>query len=144
MTLQETLAYLNAFLSLLAVIGLVFSALGWRHSLRSEDYSPEWFFAMAKVLMAAGIGFRMLFWDVIWGSLYIIDKDYASTWSEAFGRTNVNLVSSIILLFGVYCSLKARQLVLQQDRGINWHWSIAWAYPRAKTIIKIMKERRYR
>ena len=135
------LTIVNAAVSSLVVFGLLASALGWRHSLRGEYASPEWFFALAKVVMAFGIGFRMLFWDVIWGTLNVIDPEYAVAWANAFGRTNINLVSSVILLFGVYFSLKARQLILLQDRGINWHWTVAWAYPKGKTILSIVQRR---
>lgn len=129
---------INAILSMSVSLGLLFSALGWRHSLRSAWNEPEWFFAMAKVLLAAGIGFRIVFWDAVWGTLNAIDPNYAAAWSSAFGRTNINIVSNVIVGAGVYCSLKARQLILQQDRGVNWHWTIAWAYPRARTIISLI------
>lgn len=135
-------SFLNAIVSTIVVLGLLASALGWRHSLRGEYRSPEWYFAMAKVVMATGIGFRMLFWDVIWGTLNAIDPHYAVAWSNAFGRTNVNLFASAILLLGVYYSLKARQLILLQDRGINWHWTIAWAYPKAKVVVRIINRGR--
>lgn len=138
----QTLAYINAVLSLIAVMLLTFAALGWRHSLRGPDYSPEWFFAAAKVALAIAIGFRLLFWDVIWGALNIIDHEYAALWSDAFGRTNVNILSTGLVIISAYMSLKARQLILQQDRDVNWHWLIAWAYPSAKQIVRIITIRR--
>ena len=133
-----SLSVINAALSVVVSLGLLFSALGWRHSLRGAWNEPEWFFAMAKVLLAAGIGFRIVFWDAIWGTLNAIDPEYAAAWSSTFGRTNINIISNVIVGAGVYCSLKARQLILEQDREVRWHWSIAWAYPRAKTIMKLV------
>lgn len=139
-----TLSLFNAIISVVVSIGLLFSALGWRHSLRASWDEPERFFALAKVLMATGIGFRVVFWDAVWGTLNAIDPEYASVWSSTFGRTNINIISNLIVGMGVYCSLKARQMILAQDRGINWHWTVAWAYPRAKTIMRIINERKQR
>ena len=41
-----------------------------------------------------------------------------------------NVISIVIGLFGVYCSLKARQLLLAEEEQKHWHWLIAWAHPR--------------
>ena len=50
------MAWVNAIASTILVLGLIASALGYRHSLKRFEYSPEWFFAMGKVLLAAAFG----------------------------------------------------------------------------------------
>ena len=57
---MTTFAIINAILSVLAIAGLTASALGWRHSLIGWDWTPEWYFAAAKILLAGGIAFRLL------------------------------------------------------------------------------------
>ena len=101
-----------SILSTLLVMGLVAVALGYRHSVRRYEHSPEWFFAMSKVLFAVAFGMRLLFWDVIWGTLHDTDRNAAISFSDAIGGTDSNVISIVIGLFGVYCSLKARQLLL--------------------------------
>lgn len=137
-----TIEIINAALSTVTVGALLASALGWRHSLRSAAFDPEWFFAWAKVLMALGIACRLLLWDVVWGLLHSHSREAAIAFSDAIGRTNVNMFFSAIILSGAYFSLKARQLILLQDRGVDWHWTVAWAYPRAKTIMNFVKRER--
>lgn len=137
-----TIHILNAVVSTVAVVGLIASALGWRHSLRRPFYSPEWYFAMAKVLMAVGIASRLILWDVVWGIMLSYDREFAYEFSDLMGHTNINILPGLVILVGVYCSLKARQLILYHDRGIDWHWTIAWAYPSARTIIKLVRRNR--
>lgn len=119
-----------SFLSTLLVLGLVAVALGYRHSVMRMEHSPEWFFAMSKVLFAIAMGMRLLFWDVIWGTLRATDREAAIRFSDAIGGVNSNVVSILIGLVGVYCSLKARQLLLAEEERKHWHWLIAWAHPR--------------
>ena len=133
-----TFAIINAILSAATVFGLFASAMGWRHSLINWDYSPEWFFAAAKVLLAIGIAMRLFLWDIVWGPLYHFADYEPLPLTETLGQTNINIVPNAVILLGVYCSLKARQMILLQDRGVNWHWLVAWAYPRAKTFIKVV------
>ena len=118
-----------SILSTLLVMGLVAVALGYRHSIRRYEHSPEWFFAMSKVLFAIAMGMRLLFWDVIWGTLRATDREAAIRFSDAIGGVNSNVVSILIGLVGVYCSLKARQLLLAEEERKHWHWLIAWAHP---------------
>lgn len=119
-----------SILSTLLVMGLVAVALGYRHSIMRYEHSPEWFFAMSKVLFAVAFGIRLLFWDVIWGTLYDTDRDAAIAFFDAIGGTDSNVLSILIGLFAVYCSLKARQLLLAEEEQKHWHWLIAWAHPR--------------
>lgn len=119
-----------SLLSTLLVMGLAAVALGYRHSIRRYDHSPEWFFAMSKVLFAVAFGVRLLFWDVIWGTLRATDREAAIRLSDAIGGVNSNVLSILIGLFAVYCSLKARQLLLAEEERKHWHWLIAWAHPR--------------
>lgn len=119
-----------SILSTLLVMGLVAVALGYRHSIRRYEHSPEWFFAMSKVLFALAFGIRLLFWDVIWGTLHDTDRDAAIAFSDVIGGTDSNVLSILIGLFAVYCSLKARQLLLAEEEQKQWHWLIAWAHPR--------------
>lgn len=117
-------------LSTLLVLGLVAVALGYRHSVMRPEHSPEWFFAMSKVLFAIAFGMRLLFWDVIWGTLRATDREAAIAFSDAIGGVNSNTASILIGLVAVYCSLKARQLLLLEEERKHWPWIIAWAHPR--------------
>lgn len=134
-----TIVWINAALSALATLGLAASAMAWRHSLLPFDNrSPEWFFATAKVLYSVGFGLRLLFWDVLFAGLREIDPTAATDLSDRVGGTNGNAFATIIILGGVYCSLKARQMLLLQDRGVNWHWTIAWAYPWGRSVRRLL------
>lgn len=134
-----SIVWINAVLSALAAAGLAASAMAWRHSLLPfNNRSPEWFFATAKVLYAVGFSLRLLFWDVLFGVLREIDRAAATHLSDAVGGTNGNAFATLIILGGVYCSLKARQMLLLQDRGVNWHWTIAWAYPWGRAVRRLL------
>lgn len=123
------MAWVNAIASIILVLGLVASALGYRHSLRQMERSPEWYFSAAKVLLAVAFGGRLLFWDVMWASVREIDRAKALALSDAVGGTSVNIVFILIGFAGVYCSLKARQLLLRIEEQKDWPWIIAWAHP---------------
>lgn len=123
------MAWVNAIASTILVLGLIASALGYRHSLRHRERSPEWYFAMGQVLLAAAFGVRLLFWDVIWGVLRQIDRNAAIALSDAVGGTSINIVFIAIGFGAVYCSLKARQMLLRIEEQKNWPWIIAWAHP---------------
>ena len=123
------MAWVNAVASIVLVLGLVASALGYRHSLRQWERSAECYFAAAKVLLAAAFGGRLLFWDVIWAFLREIDRNAAIALSDAVGGTSINIIFIAIGLGGVYCSLKARQMLLRVEEQKNWPWIIAWAHP---------------
>ena len=124
------MTFLTSLLSTLLVLGLIAVALGYRHSVMKPEHSAEWFFAMSKVLFAVAFGMRLLFWDVIWGTLRYTDRDAAIIFSDVIGGVNSNLISILVGLFAVYCSLKARQLLLAEEEQKHWHWLIAWAHPR--------------
>lgn len=121
--------YVNAAVSMLTVLGLIAIAYAWRHSLRQRDGAAEWFFAASKVMLAIGIGLRLIAWDAVWG----IGKDITPVTRELFtavGGVSINVVSSAIILIGVYLSLKARQLLIpERDRGC-YPWFLAWLHPR--------------
>lgn len=123
------MTWLNACLSALLVLGLIAVALGYRHSVRRPEHSPEWYFSMSKVLTALAFGTRLLFWDVIWGPLRYIDPAAALVFADAIGGVHSNIISILIGLLGVYCSLKARQLLLREEEQKEWPWIIAWAHP---------------
>ena len=133
------IVWINAALSALAAAGLAASAMAWRHSLLPfNSRSPEWFFATAKVLYRIGFGLRLLCWDVLFAVLKETDPAAATHLIETVGGTNGNAFATIIILCGVYCSLKARQMLLLQDRGVYWHWSIAWAYPWGRSVRRLL------
>ena len=129
MTFNAAMTWLNAVASSVLVIGLVLIALGYRHSLRRVEPSAEWYFSMGKVLLALAFGIRLLFWDVIWSSLRHVDRDSAIAFSDAIGGVNSNIISITIGLASVYCSLKARQLLIREEEQKRWPWIIAWAHP---------------
>ena len=123
------MTFLTSILSTLLVAGLVAVAIGYRHSATRFEYSPEWYFSMSKVLIAIAFGIRLLFWDVIWGTLRYFDREAAIAFSDAIGGVHSNIFSIVIGLFGVYCSLKARQLLIREEEQKHWPWLIAWAHP---------------
>lgn len=125
------MTWINAALALLAVAGLTASALGWRHSLRQwSGDEPESWFALAKVLYAIAIGARILIWDVWWSILHHTDSTNAIALSQAFGWTDINIITSGIVLAGVYCSLRARHLLIPPQDRPRWPWWKAWLHPR--------------
>lgn len=133
------IVWINAALSALAAAGLAASAMAWRHSLLPfNSRSPEWFFATAKVLYSIGFGLRLLFWDVLFAVLREVDRAAATHLSDMVGGTNGNAFTTVIILCGVYCSLKARQMLLLQDRGVDWHWTVAWAYPWGRSVRRML------
>lgn len=123
------MTFINAILSSLLVMGLIASAVGYRHSLFRVEYSPEWYFSAAKVLLAIAFGMRLLFWDSIWGFLRYVDREKAIAFSDAVGGVHSNIFSIVIGLAAVYCSLKARHLLLSPEEQRRWHWALAWAHP---------------
>lgn len=123
------MAWVNAVASTILVLGLIASALGYRHSLRQMEPSPEWYFSAAKVLLAVAFGGRLLFWDVLWATVREFDREAAIALSDAVGGTSVNIVFIVVGFAGVYCSLKARQLLLRIEEQKDWPWVIAWAHP---------------
>lgn len=129
MTFAAALTWLNAVASIILVIGLVLIALGYRHSLRKPEPSAEWYFSLGKVLLALALGIRLLFWDVIWSGLNHMDRDKAQALSDAIGGVNSNIVSILIGLGSVYCSLKARHLLVPAHDRHRWPWWKAWAHP---------------
>lgn len=123
------MAWVNAIASTILVLGLIASALGYRHSLRQMEPTAEWYFSAAKVLIAIAFGGRLLFWDVLWASLREIDRDRAIALSDAVGGTSINIIFIVVGFAGCYCSLKARQLLLREEEQKHWPWIIAWAHP---------------
>lgn len=123
------MAWVNAIASTILVLGLIASALGYRHSLRQLEMTAEWYFSAAKVLIAVAFGGRLLFWDVMWASIREMDRAKAYALSDAVGGTSINIVFILIGFAGVYCSLKARQLLLRIEEQKKWPWIIAWAHP---------------
>jgi len=125
------MTWINAAVALLAVGGLVVSALGWRHSLlRWNSAEPEAWFALAKVLYAVSIGTRIIVWDVGWCVWRRLDPDAARAFARSIGGTDINILTSALVLCGVYASLKARQLLIPEDERDAWPWWRAWQHPR--------------
>lgn len=122
------MTHLNSFMSVLAVLGLVASAIGWRHSLRRYEYSAEFYFALAKVFYSVGIGARLLLWDVILGQLHEADPPAADAFWRAIGGTDANIFSSALILCGVYCSLRARHLLIPEEQRAGWPWWLSWQH----------------
>ena len=129
MTFDAMMTWLNAVASIVLVIGLSLIAMGYRHSLKRIEPSAEWYFSMGKVLLALAFGIRLLFWDVIWASLRHMDRDKAIAFADAIGGVNSNIISITIGLASVYCSLKARQLLIREEEQKDWPWIVAWAHP---------------
>lgn len=123
------MTWINAILSMLLVLGLIAVALGYRHSLMRRERTPEFYFALSKVLIAMAFAFRLLWWDGVWNIMRHIDRDAAHAVSDAIGGVNSNIVSILIGLAGVYASLRARQLLLREEERVHWPWFLAWAHP---------------
>ena len=125
------MTWINAAVALLAVGGLVVSALGWRHSLlRWNSAEPEAWFALAKVLYAVAIGTRIIVWDVGFGLWNRIEPDAAVTFVRGFGGADINILTSALVLCGVYASLRARQLLIPMPERERWPWYFSWMHPR--------------
>ncbi len=129
MTFDVAMTWLNAAASSVLVVGLILIAVGYRQSLRRVEQSPEWYFSMGKVLLALAFGIRLLWWDVIWASLHVFDRDKAQALADAIGGVQSNILSISIGLASVYCSLKARQLLIREEEQKDWPWIVAWAHP---------------
>ena len=124
------MTYLTAAVAILAALGLIASAIGWRHSLRHWNPSePESWFAAAKVLYAIAIGTRIVAWDAVIGPWMRTSPEAARAFLVSIGGANANLASSLIVLLGVYASLKARQLLIPEDERDRWPWFKAWQHP---------------
>lgn len=125
------MTWINAAVALLAVGGLVVSALGWRHSLRRwNSTEPEAWFALAKVLYAIAIGARIIIWDAWWGVWHHMDPKAATAFALAVGGTDINIAMSALVLCGVYASLRARQLLIPMPERERWPWYFSWMHPR--------------
>ncbi len=126
------MTWIKAAVALLAVGGLVVSALGWRHSLRRwNSAEPEAWFALAKVLYAVSIGTRIIVWDVGWGVWRRLDPDAARAFARSIGGTDINILTSALVLCGVYASLRARQLLIPMPERERWPWYFSWMHPRS-------------
>lgn len=120
--------YLNGLVSTLTVIGLVAVAAAWRHSLRRDIARPEFYFSLSKMLFALGIGLRLMLWDGVFGLgkyIHPLVRDAVT----AAGGVSLNIIPSAIILCGVYCSLKSRQLLIPDDERKLYPWYVAWAHP---------------
>lgn len=125
------MTWINAAVALLAVGGLVVSALGWRHSLRRwNSTEPEAWFALAKVLYAVAIGTRIVLWDGVYAIWRRLEPEAAMAFARGFGGTDINILTNALVLCGVYASLKARQLLIPEDERDAWPWWRAWQHPR--------------
>lgn len=124
------MTWINAALSLLVTMGLAASALGWRHSMTRWDWSAEWYFATAKVLYSIGMGFLLLAWGAVWGVVRLLDHGAGGRMLDAPGAPYANGLGLLVLLAGVYCSLRARWLLIPEDERGDWPWWLAWLHPR--------------
>lgn len=122
--------WVNAVLAAVVVVGLTASALGYRHSLTRRNGSPEWYFAAAKVLYSIGFGFLLLLWATGWGLLRLQDPAAALAMLNDPVAGYANTFGMGVVLIGVYCSLKARQLLIPPAERKKWPWVIAWMHPR--------------
>lgn len=128
--------WIAPILALLAAGGLIASAIGWRHSLLQRERSPEWYFAAGKVLYSIGFGCRLIFWDVGFGTLAKVDHASAIALYDAMGGTDINAGFNCIILLGVYCSMRARQLLIPADVRDRWPWPLAWMHPRRIRLLR--------
>ena len=122
------MASLNAIVAVLTVAGMMAIAWGYRASLRHRG-TATWYFAMGVAVLAGSMGLRRIYWDVVWTMARRHTPETAFWWSDITGATNINIVFNSLVLASIYCSLKARQLLLPEDEQARWPWWRAWAHP---------------
>lgn len=122
------MAALNVIIAILAVVGMLATAWGYRASFRQRG-TATWYFAMGLVILSGSMALRRLYWDVIWTMAQDHSPETAAWLSDLTGATNINIFFNSLVLISVYCSLRARQMLLPDEDQKNWPWWRAWAHP---------------
>ena len=122
------MASLNAIFAVLPVIGMMAVAWSYRASLRHRG-TATWYFAMSVVVLAGSMALRRIYWDVMWVMARRYTPETATRWSDMTDAASINIVFNALVLVSIYCSLKARQLLLPEDEQARWPWWKAWAHP---------------
>ena len=123
------ITFITIFLALLAIVGTGFTVFGFRTSFR-EVGEHTWWFMAGFWLIASAYNLRSTYWDVFWTTLKQYDKPTALAWSEATGGTAVNIFFYFLVLIGIYCVLKSRQLMIPEDERHAWPWWKGWLHPK--------------
>lgn len=122
---------LALIISLIAAVSVLMtraSLAGFQSSSKSTG-EPTWWFFKGFSAMALAANARGLYWDVFWTWLKEYDYQLALDWSDASGGTAVNVLFYIPMLYGSYCMLKCRQLMIPEDERHMWPWYLAWRHP---------------
>ena len=76
------MAALNAIIAIITITGMACVAWGYRQALSARG-TATWHFALGTALLAASLGARWLYWDVIWTVMRHHSPDLASAISDA-------------------------------------------------------------
>ncbi len=123
------ITFITIMLAILSIAGTVMTVLGFRTSFR-EVGEHTWWFMMGFSLFAATYNLRSMYWDVFWTALKHYDKKSALAWSEATGGTAVNVFFYLLILIGIFCVLKSRQLMIPEYERAAWPWWKGWLHPK--------------
>ena len=118
-------------ISIFAIFSLIMMALAILafRSDRREYGQPTWWWMMGFISMAFAANARGIYWDVFWSILRHSDRGAADQWSDATGGTAINILFYVPMIFGAYCLLKSRQMMIAEDERQNWPWYKAWLHP---------------
>lgn len=123
------ITFITIMLAILSIVGTVATVLGFRTSFR-EVGEHTWWFMMGFSAFAVAYNLRSIYWDVFWTALRHYDKNIAIAWSDATGGTAINILFYLMVLIGIFCVLKSRQLMIPEDERDSWPWWKGWLHPR--------------
>lgn len=119
----------------MTIASLAMIVWGFRLSFKSLNDVTKWF-VRGFGLIALGYMLRGFYWDVFWQIFRYLDRESAYSWSEMVGGTAINVVFYLIVLVGVYCVLKSREAMIEEEERHRWPWWKAWMHPDTLRIIR--------
>lgn len=123
------ITFITIILALLSIAGTIATVVGFRASFR-EVGEHTWWFMMGFSAFAMAYNLRSMYWDVFWTGLKHYDRATALDWSEATGGTAINILFYSVVLIGIFCVLKSRQLMIPVDERSAWPWWKGWMHPK--------------
>ncbi len=126
--IYTALTIINITLSLVAALGLVAVAWGYRGHWTRRG-SVTYHFAAGIAPLGVAYAVQRLYWDGFWTAFQWLDRPDWQAWAEWSGGTRINILPNLIVLFATYHSLRALHLLIPEDGRPHWPWPIAWLYP---------------
>lgn len=123
------ITFITILLAIITMIGTAAIVFGFRSSFR-EVGEHTWWFMMGFSAFALSYNLRSVYWDIFWTGLKHYDKNSALDWSEATGGTAVNIFFYFMVILGIFCVLKSRQLMIPEDERQSWPWWKGWMHPK--------------